>query len=241
VDIIDFAAQVVFVSASGVLSPGPLFLANLIYGSKLGYYSGIKIASGHAIIEFPLIVLLALGIFGLFSFTFNSESTIIIGLIGGTAIIFFSLSQIGNIIKERNMYGISNSNNSNSNNSNNSNKNKINSSYFSKMSIKGKTLGGPLVIGLIFSALNPFFLVWWFTVGLKLISDSIYLFGVLEGILILFSLHIWMDYAWLTVTGYLIFKGKSIIKDRLYRYFLLSISFILASYGFYLIVEKIFL
>jgi threonine/homoserine/homoserine lactone efflux protein len=238
VDIIDFAAQVVFVSASGVLSPGPLFLANLIYGSKLGYYSGIKIASGHAIVEFPLIVLLALGLFGLFSFTFNSESTVIIGLIGGTAIIFFSLSQIIKIIKERNTYGVISSN---SNNSNNSNKNKINSSYFSKMSIKGKTLGGPLVIGLIFSALNPFFLVWWFTVGLKLISDSIFMFGILEGILILFTLHIWMDYAWLSVTAYLISKGKSIIKDKLYRYFLLSISIILASYGFYIIIDKIFL
>ena len=109
------------------------------------------------------------------------------------------------------------------------------------MSIKGKTLGRPLVIGLIFSALNPFFLVWWFTVGLKLISDSIFMFGVLEGILILFTLHIWMDYAWLSVTAYLISKGKSIINDKLYRYFLLSISIILASYGFYIIVDKIFL
>jgi threonine/homoserine/homoserine lactone efflux protein len=89
VDIIDFAVQVIFVSPSGVLSPGPLFFANLIYGSKLGYYSGIKIASGHAIVELPLIVLLALEIFGFSSFMFNEESTSVIGLIGGTAIIFF--------------------------------------------------------------------------------------------------------------------------------------------------------
>jgi threonine/homoserine/homoserine lactone efflux protein len=228
VDIIDFAAQVIFISASGVLSPGPLFLANLIYGSKLGYFSGIEIASGHAIVELPLIVILALGVIGFSSFTFNNDSTKIIGLIGGTAIIFFSLSQINNIIRGRNR-GDANY------------KDKINNSYFSKISFKGKRLGGPFIIGLIFSALNPFFLVWWFTVGLKLISDSIYMFGVLEGILILFTLHIWMDYVWLSVTAYLISKGKSIIKDRLYRYFLLSISFILASYGLYLIVEKIFL
>ena len=227
-DIIDFAAQVIFISASGVLSPGPLFLANLIYGSKLGYYSGIKIASGHAIVELPLIVILALGVIGFFSFTFNNDSTKIIGLIGGAAIIFFSLSQINNIKRGRNR-GDANY------------KDKINNSYFSKISFKGKRLGGPFIIGLIFSALNPFFLMWWFTVGLKLISDSIYMFGVLEGILILFTLHIWMDYVWLSVTAYLISKGKSIINDRLYRYFLLSISFILASYGLYLIVEKIFL
>jgi threonine/homoserine/homoserine lactone efflux protein len=228
VDIIDFAAQVIFISASGVLSPGPLFLANLIYGSKLGYYSGIKIASGHAIVELPLIVLLALGIFGFSSFIFNNGSARIIGLLGGTAIIFFSLFQINNIIKGRTSDGAKN-------------ENKINDSYFSVISNSSKRLGGPFIIGLIFSSLNPFFLVWWFTVGLKLISDSIYMFGGIEGILILFSLHIWMDYVWLSVTAYLISKGKTIIKDKLYQYFLLSISFILAFYGFYLIVEKIFL
>jgi threonine/homoserine/homoserine lactone efflux protein len=229
VDIIDFAAQVIFISALGVLAPGPLFLANLIYGSKLGYYSGIKIASGHAIVELALIVLLALGIFGFSSFIFNNASARIIGLLGGTAIIFFSLYQINNIIKGRTMGGAND-------------ENKINDSYFSEIRNKGKMLGGPFIIGLIFSSLNPFFLVWWFTVGLKLISDSIYMFGgIIEGILFLFSLHIWMDYVWLSVTAYLISKGKTIVKDKLYQYFLLSISFVLASYGFYLIVEKLFL
>jgi hypothetical protein len=76
---------------------------------------------------------------------------------------------------------------------------------------------------------------------LKLISDAVYLFGVVEGILILFSLHIWMDYVWLSATAYLVSKGRLIVKERFYHYFLLAISFILASYGFYMIVEKILL
>jgi hypothetical protein len=97
----DFAAQVIFISVSGVLAPGPLFFANLIYGSKLSFHSGIKIASGHAIVELTLIILLALGIFGFSSFTSSNESIRIIGLIGGTAIICFSISQISNIIKGR--------------------------------------------------------------------------------------------------------------------------------------------
>jgi hypothetical protein len=100
-NILDFAAQVIFISVSGVLAPGPLFFANLIYGSKLGFHSGIKIASGHAIVELTLIILLALGIFGFSSFTSSNESIRIIGLIGGTAIICFSISQISNIIKGR--------------------------------------------------------------------------------------------------------------------------------------------
>src|SRR5829696_3951852 len=89
-NVIDFAAQVIFISVSGVLSPGPLFFANLIYGSKEGFYSGVKIASGHAIVELLLVILLAAGIFGFSSFKLTSESIRIIGLVGGTAIIIFS-------------------------------------------------------------------------------------------------------------------------------------------------------
>jgi len=228
-NVIDFAAQVIFISVSGVLSPGPLFFANLIYGSKEGFYSGVKIASGHAIVELLLVILLAAGIFGFSSFKLTSEIIRIIGLVGGTAIIIFSISQITNIIKRRRYIDVAND------------KNKRRYSYSSKISNKGRRLERPFIIGLTFSALNPFFIIWWLTVGLKLISDSVYLFGIVEGILILFSFHIWMDYTWLSVTAYLMSKGRLILKERLYQYFLLSISFVLASYGLYLVVEKIFL
>lgn len=228
-NIIDFAAQIIFISISGVLSPGPLFFANLIYGSKQGISSGVKIASGHTIVEFPLVILLGLGLFGFSFFTLTNESIRLIGLIGGIAIIFFSMSQINNAMKRRIDAGSIKS------------KNNISNNYLLKISNKGKRLEGPLILGLTFTALNPFFIVWWFTVGLKLIYDSIYLFGIVEGILILFSLHIWMDYAWLAFTAYLSSKGRLILKERLYQYFLLSVSFMLAFYGSYLILENILL
>jgi len=56
----EFAPEVVLVSAPGVLSPGPLFFANIIYGSKMGITAGIKIAYGHTMVELPLIIILEL-------------------------------------------------------------------------------------------------------------------------------------------------------------------------------------
>jgi threonine/homoserine/homoserine lactone efflux protein len=76
-------------------------LANLIYGSKGGYHSGIKIALGHTIVELPLIIILALSIFEYSSFTLTEESVRIIGLIGGIVIIIFSIAQISSIIRKR--------------------------------------------------------------------------------------------------------------------------------------------
>lgn len=235
-NILEFAGEVIVISASGVLSPGPLFLANLIYGSKQGYYAGIKIANGHMTVELLLIILLSLGIFGLSNFTLAAGAIRAVGLIGGIAIILFSVAQILNITKKIGITG-------DDINKDNTSKNlriRYGDTYFFLLDKVNRRIDrGPLIVGIIFTAMNPFFLIWWITVGLKLISDSVYLFGVIEGVLILFLFHIWMDYVWLALTAYLISKGQSIFKMRFYYFFTISISIILVSYGFFLLVTNI--
>ena len=60
--ILSFAIMVIAISASGVMSPGPLFTANILYGLKEGKIAGVKMAVGHTIVEFPLIVMLGVGV-----------------------------------------------------------------------------------------------------------------------------------------------------------------------------------
>jgi hypothetical protein len=68
-----------------------------------------------------------------------------------------------------------------------------------------------------------------------MISDSLVNFGVVEGTLLVFSSHIWMDYFWLWFTSFMIHKGKSVIKEKAYRIFVFAISVILGIYGVYLL------
>ena len=234
-NILEFAGEVIIISASGVFSPGPLFLANLIYGSKQGYFAGIKIANGHMTVELLLVILLSLGIFGLSHFTLGDWALRTVGLIGGIAIILFSLAQILNITKKIGITRDMNKDNTNKN----LNIGHGTTYFFLLGKINRRIDRGPLIVGIIFTAMNPFFLIWWLTVGLKLISDSVYLFGVIEGILILFLFHIWMDYVWLALTAYLISKGQSIFKIRFYHFFIICISIILVSYGLYLLATNI--
>ena len=208
---LEFAGEVILVSASGVLSPGPLFFANIIYGSKHGITAGIKTAFGHTTVEFPLVIVLALGLFTFSQGFVNNENLKIISFIGGTAIVVFAFNQIISITRDR-----------------------VNKQD-AYLGISTKK--GPILLGVIFSALNPFFLIWWFTVGLKLISDSIHFFGLIMGVLFLFSCHIWMDYAWLIITSYLIYRGVLILKTKFYSALLISISTILAFYGVYIILN----
>ena len=215
----EFAIEVVFLSASGVLSPGPLFFANLIYGSRQGFLGGIKMASGHTIVELPIILILSFGLFH-FSVTSDAHNAALksIGLLGGIAIIIFSMLQIRSVvIREKN-------------------RSPGNLIDRTKYSLSNK----PILNGMIFSLLNPFFIVWWFTVGLKLISDSISIFGIVLGGLAVFIFHIWMDYVWLGGTSFLVQKGVSILDVRFYNIFLLGLSVLLVIFGLYWIVLNIY-
>ena len=208
---IEFSLQVILVSTSGVLSPGPLFFINLLYGSKYGSFVGLKIASGHAIVEFPLIIMLSYGLYTFSSFNVSDVIFKFIGTIGGIFILFFSILQINSILrgkKSNQSKGITNT----------------------KFNIRN-----PILVGFIFTILNPFFLVWWFTIGSKMISDSLINFGVVEGTSLVFFSHIWMDYFWLWFTSFMINKGKSVIKGKIYRIFVFMISVTLGIYGTYLL------
>lgn len=55
--LLDMGLQIILVSVSGVLTPGPLFFANLALSKYGGFWSGIKIAIGHTIVELPVIIL----------------------------------------------------------------------------------------------------------------------------------------------------------------------------------------
>lgn len=209
-DLLGFGAQVVFTSASGVISPGPLFFANLVYGSKQGIYSGIKMAHGHTIVELPLIIILASGLITFSSITTTNLVSKLINLSGGIVILVFSAVQIEALLKKK------------------KGEKKINFNTHNKKD--------PLIIGSILSALNPFFILWWLTAGLKLISDSLELYGFAMGIVVVFSFHIWMDYGWLAVTAHLISRGTLIFRSKYYPILLLALNAALIYYGIYFIV-----
>ena len=203
-NIIEFAIIVIIISASGVMSPGPLFAANITYGLKQGTKAGIKIAIGHSIVELPLVILLGIGIFSLEIFP---EFKTIISILGAITLFVFAFIQIKSTLK----------------------KNK-------KSETKLKQ--GPIITGVLLSALNPFFIIWWLTIGLKLISDAMAIWAFV-GILIVFVLHVWMDFVWLGATAFLISKSKKIISNTNYKIIMLALSVILIYFGITFLTDVI--
>jgi threonine/homoserine/homoserine lactone efflux protein len=73
----------------------------------------------------------------------------------------------------------------------------------------------PLVAGIVLSAGNPYFLVWWATVGAALIARSVR-FGV-GGFLALALTHWACDLVWDSILSALSFKGGQIFGARFRR------------------------
>ena len=201
VQLAEFAVAVIIISISGVMSPGPLFAANVAYGLRDGTKAGLKMAYGHTVVELPLVILLGIGAFSLEMIPQFRE---IISLLGAISLFVFAGIQIRSVVKKPNT------------------------------AFEGKH--GPFLAGIFLSALNPFFLIWWFTIGFKLISDAL-IIASFAGIGIMFVFHIWMDYAWLCTVSFLSSRGKKILSNKNYTMFMIGISGILIYFGIVFAME----
>lgn len=202
--ILEFAIIVIVISASGVMAPGPLFAANVSYGLREGTRSGIKMAIGHTIVEFPLVILLGIGVFSLEIFP---EFRTIISIFGAITLFAFAILQIKTVLQN-------------------------------KEHLKSKPKYGPIVTGIVLSALNPFFIIWWLTIGFKLISDAMMIWAF-TGILVVFLLHIWMDFVWLGGVSFLASKSSRILSNRNYKVLMVGLSLMLVYFGITFLTDLI--
>jgi threonine/homoserine/homoserine lactone efflux protein len=206
-DLTNFIVTVIVVTASGALAPGPLFFGLLTHGSKEGARSGFSCAVGHMLVELPLVLALSLGLLAT-----ASQPTIkyIIGLVGGLGLIGFGTLQIYSIIKSK--------------------------PEFDDAPKAANLPASSLVLGLALTGLNPYFILWWLTIGSVLIVQAL-AFAALAGVLIMYVSHVWMDYAYLTTIAHLGKRGRKIIGSRYYKLVLIAFGLILIYYGATFIVN----
>lgn len=190
---VEFLTMVMAISASGVMSPGPLTFATIALGSTKGWKAGPSIGLGHFIIELPLIFLIAMGT------TFISTPNLKwVSLGGGIFMVIFGLLTM----KDFRRIG-----------------------HDGKVS---KLPGHPVIVGFGLSSLNPYFLIWWATIGSSLVMIAIEMAGML-GVGVMFASHIWLDFLWLTVLAVLGSRGKKL--GKFYSYLVVGLGVALMAFG----------
>jgi threonine/homoserine/homoserine lactone efflux protein len=90
-ELFSFIATIILVTGSGALAPGPLFFENLSQGARNGAKSGLVFSLAHTLVEFTLVMLLALG---LLTFIHDLAVKRFIGVVGGAVLITYGTMQI---------------------------------------------------------------------------------------------------------------------------------------------------
>jgi len=202
-DLLAFIITVVIISVSGALAPGPLFFATISHGAKSGAKSGLVFSIAHTIIEFPLVIILA-GLLAVGRQSVADEPIIklLTGVAGGLALLFFGVMQIRDGLTS-----------------------KFDAPSESRVSPKN-----PLLVGLVLTGLNPYFISWWLTIGTDLIFEAL-MFASLAGVMLMYVSHIWMDYVWLTAVAHFAKMGINVVGVRVYKAVVIVFGAVLIFFG----------
>jgi len=210
-DLLNFIITVILVTISGALAPGPLFFRVISHGRKSGARGGLAFSIGHTLFEFSLVLFLAfIWNFGVTQIADESIMNLYGGIVGGLALYVFGAIHIYESTKSK--------------------------TDINQKEAKSQRIKHPLVLGLAYTGLNPFFIIWWLTAGFNLIGSALEI-ASFAGVIILYVAHVWMDYAWLTATAYLAKKGVNILGSKGYRILIAASGAFLICFGTYFIAK----
>jgi len=205
-----FIVKVVVVTASGALAPGPLFFTNITQGTKSGAKGGLAFSVGHTIFELSLVAFLALTLQTVLNEANRATINLVVGVAGGIALLLFGFFQIRGAL-----------------------------SLKPGDATEGKKSSrNPLLLGTLFTGLNPYFILWWVFIGAPLILEALNL-AFFAGVIIMYVSHVWMDYAWLIATAYLAKRGTTLIGSKRYRIVMIVFGAVLIFFGFDFLIPSL--
>ena len=94
-----------------------------------------------------------------------------------------------------------------------------------------------VVAGVATSALNPFFILWWATIGSVLIMNSLE-FGIAG--FVLFTLVHWLcDLVWLSFVSILVYRTQSLWGRKFQQGLFITCSLLLIGFGGWFLISGI--
>jgi threonine/homoserine/homoserine lactone efflux protein len=93
----------------------------------------------------------------------------------------------------------------------------------------------PYMAGLLTSAANPYFWIWWLSVGSALLINA--LAGGLVFAIVFMIGHWGADVSWYTFVSTGVAKGKTILADRTYHRIMAACGIFLVLFGLYYLVS----
>jgi threonine/homoserine/homoserine lactone efflux protein len=181
------------IGLSGALMPGPLLAVTIRHASRRGCAAAPLLVLGHAILEAGLLSLL---LFGLAEWIRGEMAVATIALAGSITLLWMAAGMAKEARTLRFEPGAAPA----------------------AAPGPGTAPGGwmrPVIDGIVTSASNPYWSLWWATIGLGylLLARG----QGIKGVLAFFAGHILADAAWYLFVGSTVSAGRGRFTDRAYR------------------------
>jgi threonine/homoserine/homoserine lactone efflux protein len=220
------------VGLSGALTPGPLTVLAIREAARRGWKAGPYATLGHAVAELVLVIALALGLAALVDD--EGAATAVIALLGGGVLLYMGVG----LLREAPHASL-----------------EVEFASTGVLVAAPAGAGGAVTLaappasshrraalgvaasGVLASVINPYWVIWWATVGAKLTSDS--LSAGWPGPGAVFAGHILSDLIWLTGIAVLIHRGSERFGVRWYRGLLGVCGAFLLALGAFFVVSGV--
>ncbi|HHY37552.1 MAG TPA: LysE family translocator [Clostridia bacterium] len=203
--------SVIFVTAfmvglSGAITPGPLLSVVVAGTARYGFYRGILAVAGHGVMELLMVALFLMGAGG-----FLAADTVAscIALGGGGVLLWMGYGMISAASRGGARLG----------------KFSGDDSAFVQSQDVGvsgilteKPRRSTLVDGMVASVSNPYWFLWWATIGSGYISIALRSGGIGPFNALFFYVgHVLSDFVWYAAVGLAITGGRRFLSDGVYR------------------------
>jgi threonine/homoserine/homoserine lactone efflux protein len=193
-----------------VVSPGPVSAAIVTQAPRRGWIAGPLVASGHAILELVIVLLIA---YGLTSTLAHSGIRAAIALVGGLLLLWMGASMIWKAWRKR-------------------------LQPVQKQKAEDALNNNQLVgLGMVATLSNPFWYAWWVTVAAGYLAQAQNLSYAAVGAFYLG--HISVDFAWDTLLSTVIGSGRNWITPKVYTVLILVCGGFLIYLGIVFLFEGI--
>ncbi|MGB4429667.1 MAG: LysE family transporter, partial [Thermacetogeniaceae bacterium] len=158
-----------------------------------GWPAGFFITTGHAVAEIAILCLFALGLSTVIQLQWI---TAVVGIIGGLVLFIMGSDMLMGALRDR--VGLD-----------------LNGGDKPAGQITPGSIGRAVGAGVIVSAANPYWIIWWLTIGVMYVAEALK-YGWL-GLGFFYTGHILADYVWYVLIAVIAATGKKFLTAAVYK------------------------
>ena len=202
------------VGFSGALVPGPMLTLTISSVAEKGFWTSVFIVIGHSILELAVVIAFLMGVL---KYLENPLIIKIIGILGGVFLLYIGIDILVSVYRKKFIINFK--------------------SILGKKTMTGRSTGIIILKGILVSLSNPYWWVWWLTIGAAFMIRSVKF--EIVGISSFFVGHISADFIWYLFIGILISTGRKFFNQKVYNGILIACSVFLFYLGIRFIIDAI--